>query len=100
MNIVFLILGVAGLLSASNRVRPDVRYDCGRDTEMSSQEKHQIRRSAKRLLTVMVLVAVLTILEACSGNARVSTGVGIHRSSSGSWGHSISVGVHSHGRGW
>jgi hypothetical protein len=30
----------------------------------------------------------------------VSTGIGIHRSPNGDWGHSISVGIHNHGRGW
>jgi hypothetical protein len=40
------------------------------------------------------------VLQGCAGNPRVSGAVGIHGSSSGRWGHSISVGVHSHGRRW
>ncbi len=34
----------------------------------------------------------------CSGNRRVSVGGSVHMSSGGGWGHSIGIGVQSHGR--
>jgi len=57
-------------------------------------------RIAKHLLTIAGIVGLFLVLESCSGNPIVSTGVGIHRSPNGDWGHSISVGVHNHGRRW
>ena len=59
-----------------------------------------MRRITKPLLTLIGIAGMLILLESCSGNVGVSTGVGIHRSSSGNWGHSISVGVQSHGGRW
>ena len=60
----------------------------------------EMRRIVKRALMAAGFAVVFLALESCSGNPRVSTGVGIHRSSSGNWGHSISIGVHSHGGRW
>jgi hypothetical protein len=57
---------------------------------------HQIITAVRWAVIVVAVVALV----ACQGNRRVSTGVSIHGSSSGSWGHSISVGIHSHGRRW
>ena len=55
-------------------------------------------RTAFSLLAFFLLIAASSLFQACSGNSVVSTGVGIHRNSNGDWGHSISVGIHSHGR--
>ena len=51
-------------------------------------------RIATHLLTIAGIVGLFLVLESCSGNPSVSTGVGLHRSPNGDWGHSISVGVH------
>ena len=59
-----------------------------------------MRRILGSLLPITGLIMGLLAIEGCSGNPRVSGGVGIHRSSSGNWGTSLSVGVHSHGRRW
>ena len=59
-----------------------------------------MRRLAKQILAALWLVLLSLALDGCSGNANVSTGVGIYRSSSGNWGTSLSIGVHSHSRGW
>ena len=56
-----------------------------------------MKRVAIHLLMVAAIVCLFLVLESCSGNPRVSTGVGIHRSPNGDWGHSISVGIHNHG---
>ena len=55
---------------------------------------------AQMVLAALALVGIFGVLEGCAGRSRVSGAVGIHGSSSGRWGHSISVGVHSHGRRW
>jgi len=60
----------------------------------------EMTRFRTRLLTLIGIAGLLMALEACSGNVGVSTGIGIHRSSNGDWGHSISVGVHTHGGNW
>ena len=52
---------------------------------------------ALALLVGSLLAGVATL--ACSGNRRMSVGGAFHVDSSGRWGHSISVGIHSHGRG-
>lgn len=57
-------------------------------------------RGARALLAALALAGLCCVLEGCTGQRRVSGAVGIHGSSSGGWGHSISVGVHSHGRRW
>ena len=56
------------------------------------------RRSRLWVLSLLGATALwsLTAL-GCAGNPRVSVGGGIHRSG-GSWGHSLSVGIHSSGR--
>lgn len=57
----------------------------------------------QRYISVLRLVVVLLAaiaLVSCQGNRRVSTGVSIYGSSSGGWGHSISVGIHGHSRRW
>ena len=59
-----------------------------------------MRRRARHILAIAWLVLTGLVLEGCSGNPSVSGGVGIHRSSSGNWGTSLSVGVHSHSRRW
>jgi len=59
-----------------------------------------MRRMAKQILTIAWIVLTGLALDGCSGNPNVSTGVNIHRSPSGDWGTSLSVGVHSHGRYW
>ena len=59
-----------------------------------------MRRIVRHLLTIAGITALVLVLESCSGNPSVSTGVGIHRSANGDWGHSISVGIHNHGRRW
>ncbi len=56
-----------------------------------------VRRGRAWLALVVVLIAGMATL-ACSGNRRVSVGGSMYMSSSGSWGHSISVGIQSHGR--
>ena len=53
-------------------------------------------RRATAFLMGLAIFGLSTL--ACSGNRRVSAGVGIHRDSSGNWGHSLSVGIHSNGR--
>ena len=55
---------------------------------------------ARMVLAALALAGLCCVLQGCAGNRRVSGGIGIHGSSSGRWGHSISVGVHSHGRRW
>ena len=45
-----------------------------------------------RSLAALALLAAI-LGSACS-NSHVSTGLNIHRNSSGNWGHSISVGIH------
>ena len=59
-----------------------------------------MKEMMKRALAIGGVCVLLLVLEACSGNSNISTGVGLHRSSSGDWGSSISFGIHSHGRGW
>lgn len=59
-----------------------------------------MRRITTQWLTMIGVAVLILFLESCSGNATLSTGVGIHRSPSGNWGHSISIGVHSHGGRW
>lgn len=59
-----------------------------------------MKRIAQQLLTVFAFVALVASLAGCSGNTSVSTGIGIHRSPSGDWGHSISVGIHNHSLRW
>ena len=59
-----------------------------------------MKRSLLHLLRIVAIAVLIVVLEGCSGNPSVSTGIGIHRSSNGDWGHSISVGIHSHGRQW
>jgi hypothetical protein len=55
---------------------------------------------AQTVLAALALAGLCGVLQGCAGNRRVSGGIGIHGSSSGGWGHSLSVGVHSHGRRW
>ena len=56
------------------------------------------KRGRLRLTAVLLLgIAALATL-GCSSNRRVSVGGSVGFSSSGSWGHSLSVGIHSHGR--
>lgn len=57
-------------------------------------------RPAVSLLALLLMGAAYSILLACSGNTSINTDVGIHRSSNGNWGHSISVGINNHGRRW
>ena len=56
------------------------------------------QRSRRALaITMGVILFALSTL-ACSGSRGLSVGGSIHRDSSGRWGHSLSVGIHSHGR--
>jgi hypothetical protein len=55
---------------------------------------------ARTVLVALAMVGMFGVLEGCAGRSRVSGAVGIHGSRSGGWGHSLSVGVHSHGRRW
>jgi hypothetical protein len=55
---------------------------------------------ARIVFAALALAGFCCVLQGCAGHRRVSGAVGIHGSSSGGWGHSISVGVHSHGRRW
>jgi hypothetical protein len=48
------------------------------------------------LLAAFLLMGLSTA--ACSGNRNVSVGGSIHRTSGGGWGHSIGIGIHSHGK--
>ena len=59
-----------------------------------------MRRILRRLLPIAWILVLFLALEGCSGNPSVSTGINLHRSPSGDWGTSLSVGVHSHGRYW
>ena len=59
-----------------------------------------MKRITRRLLTISGIVALVLLLEGCSANTGISTSVGIHRSPSGQWGHSINVGIHNHGHRW
>lgn len=59
-----------------------------------------MKRIAIHLLMIAGIVGLFLVLESCSGNPSVSTGIGIHRSPNGDWGHSINVGINSHGRYW
>lgn len=59
-----------------------------------------MKRFARRRLMFAWIVLLFVALESCSGNPSVSTNVGIHRSPSGDWGHSLSIGIHSHGGRW
>lgn len=60
-----------------------------------------MRRLLKAISPIAwILLLSILALAACSGNPNVSTGIGIHRSPSGDWGTSLSIGVHSHGRTW
>ena len=59
-----------------------------------------MRRLTRQLLMLAGMFAALLVLGACSGNPSVSTGIGIHRSSNGDWGHSINIGIHGHSRNW
>lgn len=59
-----------------------------------------MKRLAKHMLTIAGIVVLVLAVEGCSGNPGISTSVGIHRSPSGDWGHSINVGIHNHGYGW
>ena len=57
-------------------------------------------KKAQTVLAVLALASLCLVLEGCAGRRRISGSFGIHGSSAGGWGHSISVGVHSHGRRW
>ncbi len=59
-----------------------------------------MNRITRRLLAISGIVALVLLLEGCSASTGISTSVGIHRSSSGQWGHSINVGIHNHGHRW
>jgi len=59
-----------------------------------------MRRLLKGISRIAWILLAILALEACSGNPNVSTGIGIHRSPSGDWGTSLSIGVHGHGRNW
>jgi len=59
-----------------------------------------MKRIAAHLLTIAGIVVLFLVLGGCSGNPSVSTGIGIHRSPNGDWGHSINIGISSHGRYW
>ena len=59
-----------------------------------------MNRIRKHVTSLLGIAALMMLLASCSGNASLSGGVGLHRSSSGNWGSSISIGIHSHGRGW
>jgi hypothetical protein len=59
-----------------------------------------MKRIVRQFLTVSGIAMLFLVLQSCSGNPSVSTGIGIHRSPNGDWGHSINIGIHSHGRNW
>lgn len=63
---------------------------------MKNERRFWRRSLALALLVGSLLAGAATL--ACSGNRRVSVGGAFHVDSSGRWGHSISVGVQSHGR--
>ena len=52
-------------------------------------------RTGRTLILAAGLLAALFV-GGCSGNRRVSVGGSVHMGSGGSWGHSLSVGIHSH----
>ena len=59
-----------------------------------------MKRIGKHVMSLLGIAALMMFVASCSGNARVSGGVGLSRTSGGDWGSSISIGIHSHGRGW
>ncbi len=63
---------------------------------MKMERRIWLQGLALALIVGSLLAGAATM--GCSGNRRVSVGGGLHRDSSGNWGHSLSVGIHSHGR--
>ena len=79
---------------------PDSIRGIGNRLSRRSEMKLE-RRIWRQSLALALLVGSLLAVAAtmgCSGNRSVRVGAGLHRDSSGNWGHSISVGVQSHGR--
>ena len=65
---------------------------------MTNERKR--RKTGILTLTLLVGGMFLTLASLACSNPNLSVGGSIHRTSGGSWGHSISVGVHSNGRRW
>ncbi len=64
------------------------------------QREDKPRKRGVLSLALLLGGMFLTLASMACSNANVSVGGSIHRTSGGSWGHSISVGVHSNGRRW
>ncbi len=58
----------------------------------------KLRKTVGLALLTAILVGGLGTLGCSSANRRVSAGVSVYGTSGGGWGHSISVGIHRHGR--
>lgn len=64
-----------------------------RGLRRSNRQRRRIRPAA----IAAGLLVLLAVAGCSSGNRRVRVGGSVHMTSGGSWGHSLSIGIQSHG---